>query len=285
MDAFHPAGVANSLNAPSGYLVMPMKEDVLTILPLPAFRDNYIWCIVQRGHACVVDPGDAAPVLQAMERLGAALEEVWITHLHPDHTGGLSALKKAYPDLVVRGPSHPGVTLLQKENDQFAFAGGDQIVVRVQEIPGHTPDHLAYVLVDDTGHQHVFCGDTLFSAGCGRLFGGTIHQLHASLQRFTQLPDATLFYPAHEYTLANLRFAAHVEPSNADVISRMNAIETCPDDNLPSLPTTLAREKTINPFIRAIMGTFKTDVLIKNGERYSNTTELIGILRKMKDIF
>lgn len=262
-----------------------MKENLLTIVPLPAFRDNYIWCIVQRGRACVVDPGDAAPVLQAMERMGAALVEVWITHLHPDHTGGLSSLKKAYPDLVVRGPSHPDVTVLQKEDDVFVFAGGDRTVVRVQEIPGHTLDHLAYVLVDEEGQQHVFCGDTLFSAGCGRLFGGTVRQLHDSLQRFTQFPDATLFYPAHEYTLANLRFATHVEPSNIDVLSRMSAIETSPEDNLPSLPTTLAREKAINPFVRAITGTFKTDVLMTNGETYSNCIELIGILRKMKDAF
>jgi hydroxyacylglutathione hydrolase len=263
-----------------------MTTDVVTILPLPAFKDNYIWCIVRDGSACVVDPGDADPVMEALATHDLTLAEVWITHLHPDHTGGVARLKKACPTLVIRGPRTAAFAdIMHGEADRFQMGAPAGLPVEVWEVPGHTPDHIAFLLQGPDGGLHVFCGDTLFSAGCGRLFGGTIQQLHDSLARFSRLPDETRFYPAHEYTLSNLRFARHAEPGNTAVASAIEAIRECPERFLPSLPTTLARERTINPFLRAISGTFQTSVSMFNRRNSIESFEIFGNLRKMKDSF
>ncbi len=217
-------------------------EPAVRILPLPAFEDNYIWLLVHGRQAVCVDPGDAAPVRRYLASHRLDLTAIWLTHHHADHTGGVAELKQVYPQALVYGHAALGLA-------DVAVAEGSQVplgpdAAAVWAVPGHTDTHLAYVW-SSAGRYHVFCGDTLFSAGCGRVFTGTLAQLHHSLQRLNRLPPDTLLYPAHEYTAANLRFAAAVEPDNADVAAAQQAAAQA-----PTLPVTLDHERRINPFLR-----------------------------------
>lgn len=265
---------------------MALLSNIPDIRPIPAFRDNYIWLITWDGRTCVVDPGDAVPVLSTLTDLDLCLDEVWITHLHPDHVGGLAALKNVFPGLLVRGPvcSNPLISGC-RESQTFGFGKDFPLQVSVWEVPGHTPEHIAFIVTDGMSTRHVFCGDTLFSAGCGRLLGGTIMQLHDSLRRFLGLPSSTLFYAAHEYTLSNLRFARAVEPTNIEVNALLHAFERDPASHIPSLPTPLEKELLINPFLRIACGSFDTSVLRSNGEMSCNSIDIMRIIRKMKDDF
>lgn len=212
------------------------------ITPLPAFNDNYIWLLEENGQAVCIDPGDAAPVLAHLRAHSLQLAQIWITHHHHDHTGGVAELKRAYPDCTVYGNSDIAeATAAAGEDVRIVFGSGS---ADVWATPGHTDRHLSYLFTDAHG-LHVFCGDTLFSAGCGRVFTGTMAQLFTSFQRYNGLPGDTLFYPAHEYTAANLRFAQAVEPENAEVQAALAAAE-----QLPTLPVTLAHERKVNPFLR-----------------------------------
>ena len=177
----------------------------LTPIPIPAFNDNYIWLAATDNGAMCVDPGDAAPVLAWLAEHNLPLQQIWLTHHHHDHIGGVAALKAAYPEVQVYGAADEitEVTDPVGEGSQVAFGG---YTADVWAVPGHTSGHLAYLWQLPQGLQ-VFCGDTLFSAGCGRVFTGTAAQLFASLSRLASLPSDTLFYPAHEYTASNLRFA------------------------------------------------------------------------------
>ncbi len=216
---------------------------MLEILPVPAFDDNYIWLLVSNGEALCIDPGDAAPVAAVLAERGLKLSQIWITHHHNDHTGGIAGLKQAFPDCRVFGNTDIAArTDTVQEGAVLPFAG---FSAEVWAVPGHTEHHLAYLLSDGQGRLHVFCGDTLFSAGCGRVFTGTPQALFDSLKRFDSLPPDTLFYPAHEYTAANLAFAAHIEPDNADIRAAQQAAA-----HTPTLPVTLAHERRINPFLR-----------------------------------
>ncbi|KAF1047179.1 MAG: Hydroxyacylglutathione hydrolase GloB [Xylophilus sp.] len=224
------------------------------MLPLPAFADNYIWMLHAAGQAVVVDPGDAQPVFDALAQRGLRLAGILVTHHHRDHVGGVAALREA-TGAPVWGPA--------REQYRIAvpfvpLAGGDRVEVlgvpfAVIDVPGHTAGHIAYyapALPDAAGTPVLFCGDTLFSAGCGRLFEGTPAQMQASLDALAALPGDTRVCCAHEYTLSNLKFARAVEPGNAELLQYSARCHELRAGGLPTLPARLATERAINPFLR-----------------------------------
>jgi len=220
------------------------------ITAIPALRDNYIWAIHDDRHAAVVDPGEAAPVLAFLAARKLRLSAVLCTHRHADHTGGIAGLREVYnvPVYGRRHPSNPHITHDLREGDRLdldVFNNGAGIAFGILEIPGHLDDHLAY-LAPGT----LFCGDTLFGAGCGRNFEGPVAQLHRSLQRLAALPDDTRVYCAHEYTEANLRFALACEPHNPDIRRRLADAARLRAAGLPTIPSAIALEKATNPFLR-----------------------------------
>ncbi len=222
---------------------------MMEIVAVPAFSDNYIWLVHDpaSGETAVVDPGDGAAALGGARQRGWAINQIWNTHWHPDHTGGNLAVKEA-TGAVVSGPAAemiPGVDVQLREEGEVQLGGHRG---RVIEIPGHTLGHIGLVF-ESAGVA--FVGDTMFAMGCGRLFEGTPEQMHASLQRIAALPEAMRLYPGHEYTLANARFAIHAEPHNADTAERLRAVEAMRERGQITLPTTVAVEKATNPFVRA----------------------------------
>ena len=250
---------------------------MLTIIPISAFQDNYIWLIQHEREILCIDPGDAAPVIEYLRNHDLNLSQIWLTHHHHDHIGGVVELKKVFPECVVFG--NKDISEVDKqvgEGDTVSFAGCE---AAVWHVPGHTATHLAYLLKIDE-QMHVFCGDTLFSAGCGRVFTGTMEQLHASLQRFASLSQNALFYPAHEYTASNLRFAAHVEPDNIHVSAAQVAAQ-----NIPSLPVSLAHVLKINPFLRIEEPQLIAQVEALLGAKLNNNIDVFTALREMKNTF
>lgn len=222
----------------------------MTLLPLPAFDDNYIWMLHDGRQALVVDPGDEQPVLQALQAQGLQLKAILVTHHHADHVGGVDELRAA-TGAAVYGPA--GETMpepLQRYTD-----GGTLDLLglhfTVLDVPGHTAGHIAWYTADCDGQPLLFCGDTLFSGGCGRLFEGTPAQMLASLDRLAALPGNTRVCCAHEYTLSNLRFARAVEPDNAALQDYSRQCEALRARQLPTLPSTIAVERDINPFLRS----------------------------------
>ncbi|MFZ2267349.1 MAG: hydroxyacylglutathione hydrolase [Azonexus sp.] len=212
---------------------------------IPAFKDNYIWLLTRGQRAVVVDPGDAAPVMARLEAEGLTLEGILITHHHADHQGGVAALVERWQPTVF-APASESIT-----GSNHPLSGGECLEilgepVRVLAVPGHTLGHLAYY-----AKGALFCGDTLFGAGCGRLFEGTPAQMAASLGSIAALPDATLIYCAHEYTEANLRFAQAVEPDNPAISARVAKVAALRAAGQSSVPSTLAEEKATNPFLRS----------------------------------
>ncbi|WP_417066891.1 hydroxyacylglutathione hydrolase [Niveibacterium terrae] len=220
----------------------------MRIVPLSAFSDNYIWAIV-RGERCVlVDPGDATGALRWLADEGLALDAILLTHHHDDHVGGVAELLSRHPGAQVFGPSDhriPFVTRPLGDGERFVLPGDPVVVFRCLATPGHTVSHIVY-LVEDC----LFSGDTLFSAGCGRIFEGTPEQMFASLARLAALPDATRIFCAHEYTEANLRFALAVEPDNPAITAKMAACAAQRGRGEPTLPVTLGEERCYNPFLR-----------------------------------
>jgi hydroxyacylglutathione hydrolase len=211
---------------------------------IPAFKDNYIWLLTRGKRAVVVDPGDAAPVLARLEADGLTLEGILITHHHADHQGGVAELVARGP-VRVHAPGNESIT-----GCTHPLYGGETIEilgypVSVMAVPGHTLGHLAYLT-----EGCLFCGDTLFGAGCGRLFEGTPEQMSGSLERIAALPDATRIYCAHEYTEMNLRFALAGEPDNAALQARAERVASLRGAGLPSIPSTWGEEKATNPFLR-----------------------------------
>lgn len=222
----------------------------MKLTPLPAFSDNYIWLLHDGRGAVVVDPGDADPVLKALQQDGLRLDAILVTHHHPDHTGGVAALRDA-TGAVVHGPARERIP------EPFRpLSGGDTVellgcVFTVIDVPGHTAGHIAFYAPDADGGPLLFCGDTLFSGGCGRLFEGTPAQMLASLDALAALPGATRVCCAHEYTLSNLRFARAVEPDNAKLLHYLGLCQQRRASQQPTLPSTLATERQINPFLRS----------------------------------
>jgi hydroxyacylglutathione hydrolase len=221
----------------------------MEIVPVQAFSDNYLWLVhdEESGETVVVDPGDAAAVLAEAERRGWRIDQIWNTHWHPDHTGGNLAIKEA-TGARISGPRSeiiPGRDVGLREGDEIRLGTH---VGRVIEVPGHTLGHIALIFDED---GLAFVGDTLFAMGCGRLFEGTPEQMYRSLQSLAALPGDTRLYCAHEYTLANARFAAHAEPDNAAVADRLEHVAALRDAGKITVPTTVAEERETNPFVRS----------------------------------
>jgi len=255
----------------------------MKIIPLPAFADNYLWLVHDGSRALVVDPGDAQPVLDALQRAGLQLTAILVTHHHADHTGGVQALRNA-TGAEVFGPAGEDIPA-----PFTPLAGGDTITAldlpwTVLDVPGHTAGHIAFYSPDVDGAPLLFCGDTLFSGGCGRLFEGTPAQMLASLDALAALPGATRVCCAHEYTLSNLKFALAVEPGNMDLIHYEAACQALRARALPTLPSTLAVERQINPFLRSRESTVKQAV---QGWRATaeDETAVFAALRQWKNEF
>ena len=248
---------------------------------IPAFDDNYIWCLTGESNtAVVVDPGDADPVLEHLQREQLVLAAILITHKHGDHVGGVADLLRTYPNCPVYGPANEPIRVLT-----YALHEGDLVHLdaigahfAVLEVPGHTEGHIAYY-----GEGCLFCGDTLFAAGCGRVFSGTHQQLSASLQRLAQLPDDTLVYCAHEYTLANLGFALWVEPDNPQLLARLQADKALRARQLPTVPSRLGMEKATNPFLRTAVPQVVAAAERYAGQPLADCAAVFTAIRTWKD--
>lgn len=249
--------------------------------PVRALKDNYIWTLRDERHAAVVDPGDARPVLEHLQRESLALVAILATHHHPDHVGGVADLLARF-DVPVFGPKgEPIVTLTRP------VGGGDAVEVpelgvrfEVLDIPGHTRAHIAYY-----GANMLFCGDTLFACGCGRLFEGTAQQMYASLERLAALPDETLVYCGHEYTLANIGFAKAVEPENGALLERERQEARQRQQGRPTLPSTIGREKATNPFLRCLQPAVVRSANQYLGTRIADPVQVFAAIRQWKNQF
>lgn len=250
------------------------------IIRIPAFKDNYIWLLRKGAAAVVVDPGDAGPVLGVLDRQGLALTAILITHHHADHQGGVAGLLARYPAPVF-GPAHESITALSRP-----LHGGETIALpeldvefAVIAVPGHTLGHLAY-----HGAGCLFCGDTLFTAGCGRVFEGTMAQMLASLERLAALSEQTAVYCAHEYTQANLRFALAADPGNPLLQQRASEVAAVRAQGEATVPSTLALEKATNPFLRcgepALVAAARS-----RGAQANDPLAVFTALREWKNVF
>lgn len=259
---------------------------MLDVTPIPAFSDNYIWCLKLEGEnqAVVVDPGDATPVLQALEAQNLELAGVIITHHHFDHTGGLDSLL-AHRKVPVWGPANPAITQISerlKQGDRVEILGIEWTVL---EVPGHTLDHIAFYAEDTGGNPSLFCGDTLFAGGCGRVFEGNPGMMLGSLDKLAALPAATRVYCAHEYTMANLAFAAAVEPDNEALKERIEHDQGLRDRDQPTVPSTLALELDTNPFLRCAQAPVVDKVLTEQRATASDPVSVFAAVRGWKDNF
>lgn len=248
---------------------------MFTVIPLPALQDNYIWLIRNDRHAAVVDPGDAAPVLDYLAREQLQLTAILNTHHHLDHVGGNAGLLSRFK-VPVYGPAkeriptvtHPLAEGSIVELPEFSLS------FSVLDIGGHTAGHIGYY-----GANSLFCGDTLFGCGCGRLFEGTPQQMLASLQKLAALPDSTNVFCGHEYTLANIRFAKTVNPANAELLAREKKDTQTRAANLPTLPSTIKLEKDTNPFLRCT-----TPEVVKAASHFSGRTlaDAVGVFAAIR---
>ncbi len=258
----------------------------MTLIPLPALTDNYIWMLHDGVHAIVVDPGEAEPVFEALARDHLQLAAILVTHHHGDHTAGVPALRDA-TGATVYGPARERVA-----GPHVALSHGDHaealgLRFEVIDVPGHTAGHIAFFMPGGPGLEPlVFCGDTLFSGGCGRLFEGTPAQMLASLDALAALPDATRVCCGHEYTLANLRFALAVEPRNAELTQYVAQCQALRDRDRPTLPSVLGTERRINPFLRSREADVRQALQVQaNLPARAGDVEAFAALRQWKNEF
>lgn len=265
---------------------------------LAAFRDNYIWLIRPEAddpRTLVVDPGDAAPVIEALERGGLELRGILVTHHHSDHVGGITDLLRWQHDrqpgqpVPVWGPAAeqiPGRTQALQDGDAFTPQGWTQHV-SVLAVPGHTLGHIAYVVTSagQNAPPALFCGDTLFSAGCGRLFEGSPAQMHDSLNKLSQLPENTTVNCAHEYTLSNLQFARAADPMNARVVAHQARCLALRAEGKPTLPSSIGLEKQINPFLRTTQPGVVQALEQHRGHKPKDAVQALAWLREWKNDF
>lgn len=257
---------------------------MLEAIPVPALSDNYVWLLRAPGESTVaiVDPGEAAPVLEALEAYTATPAAILITHHHGDHVGGLAEVAARFPDIPVYGPATEHIAGVSHR-----VAGGDSVDIpalgtrfEVLDTPGHTAGHIAY-----HGGGVLLCGDTLFAGGCGRVFEGTNAQMAASLDRLAALPDDTLGCCGHEYTLKNLEFARAVEPDNEALAERARRARETRDAGQPTVPFRLADERPTNPFLRCEEPSVRAAAETRAGRRLGDTVEVFTVLREWKNAF
>lgn len=252
---------------------------------IAAFSDNYLWLAHDGRDALVVDPGDAAPVLDALQRLKLRLRAILVTHHHPDHVGGIARLLSEHA-VPVYGPAAevarvPQIDHPLQHGDRVSLAA-PALDFAVLGVPGHTLGHIAYHCA---AQRWLFCGDTLFASGCGRLFEGTPEQMHDSLSRLAALPDETLVYCAHEYTASNMAFACAVEPDDAELLAERARITALRQRDEASVPTTIARERRFNPFLRSQVPAVAQAAAQQAGNPLASSTEVFAALRRWKDGF
>lgn len=256
---------------------------MLNIVTVPAFDDNYLWLIHDGVHAAVVDPGDAVPIFAALDIHKLSLTAILLTHHHRDHVGGVKPLAQHF-DVPVFGPRREaidGITHPLVEGDEVLVPELD-LRLSVLDVPGHTLGHIAYVAHDQ---GWLFCGDTLFAGGCGRLFEGTPEQMRQSLAKLAALPDSTLFFCAHEYTLSNLRFARAVEPGNEAIVARQQIEQAKRDRGEPTIPSTIGLEKATNPFLRYRVPAVVEHVSAQRNLVGPNPLAVFTALREWKNAF
>lgn len=266
-------------------MITPSPDEGLKIEALPAFSDNYLWLAHDGVDATVVDPGDAATISRALEARRLRLRSILITHHHPDHVGGVAALKAA-TGAVVYGPaaeaSKIGTLDHQLKDGDVVTLTAPSLALQVLAVPGHTLGHIAYY-AEMPAPGLLFCGDTLFSGGCGRLFEGTPEQMESSLQRLAALPASTLVFCAHEYTLANLLFAQTVEPENPAVEAAVREVSAWREAGRASVPSSIGRELRINPFLRIADPALRESVRQHAVAEDGGSDGIFAALRRWKD--